>query len=191
MSHPPGLCIWFTGLACSGKTTLANVLAGELEHDHRVSVLDADVVRPRLCPDLGFAPADRRASMLRIAFVARQLVNAGAVVLVTTIGPHDEHRKAVREQFEPDTFAQVYARASLETCERRDVKNMYKRARQGDLPLFTGIGSAYEEPADSEVVCFTDHESVSQSIKRILTAECVRAALNRIARDQTQLLPSV
>ena len=177
---PEGLCIWFTGRPCSGKTTLANALDEELRNRYRTSVLDADKVRPILCPDLGFPPEQRRASMLRIAFVAGELTRNGVIVLVTTVAPHEAHRQAVRTQFAPNSFAEVYVKASLDVCEKRDVKGMYRRARRGELPLFTGVGAPYEEPEGSDIVCSTDEGSVAECIAKILSSIKVRDALQRL-----------
>lgn len=166
-----GLCLWFTGLPCAGKTTLAFSLARSLEaREIRVSILDADAVRPVLSPDLGYSQQDRFASLQRLAFVARELVRHGAMVLVVTIAPYEEHRQWVRSQFARDAFAQVYVRAPLNVCESRDVKGMYRQARLGRLPGFTGVGSVYEEPCRSEIVCDTEAESEARCVANLLKA---------------------
>lgn len=171
-----GLCLWFTGLPCAGKTTIASNLARSLEaKDIHVSILDADAVRPILSPDLGYSPKDRLASSQRLAFVARELVRHGAMVLVVTIAPFEEHRRWVRSQFAREAFAQVYVRASLDLCESRDVKGMYRQARLGRLPGFTGIGSVYEEPCQSEIVCDTERESVENCVAKLVNAVAARS----------------
>ncbi len=126
--------------------------------------------------------------MLRIAFVAEQLVQQGVIVLVATVGPHDEHRKAVRAKFRQDCFIQVYTKASVADCERRDVKGMYRLAREGKLPLFTGVGASYEEPSDSEVVCLTAEQTLGQCVRRVLNYEGVRKALARLEAPYAQML---
>ncbi len=166
-----GVCVWFTGLPCSGKSTIAQKVTECLvESGETVTLLDADVVRPILCPDLGFSREDRRSNVLRIAFVAREIVRHGGIVLTATVSPFDEDRKLVRNMFDPLAFVQVYIRTSLEECERRDVKGHYAKARAGELPMFTGVTSPYEVPNDSEVICDTSINSIGISAREILRA---------------------
>ncbi|MBV8812176.1 MAG: adenylyl-sulfate kinase [Acidobacteriaceae bacterium] len=166
-----GVCVWFTGLPCSGKTTTAERLTEYLaESGESVTLLDSDMIRPVLCPDLGFSREDRRSNVLRIAFVAREIVRHRGIVVVATVSPFDEDRKLVRSMFDPPCFVQVYITTPLEECERRDVKGHYAKARAGQLPMFTGISSPYEVPDDSELICDTETHSVTASALEIFQA---------------------
>ena len=175
-----GVCIWFTGLPCSGKSTIAQAVAEQLfVSGQEVTVLDADIIRPILCPDLGFSRSDRRANMQRIAFVAREIVRHGGIVLVATISPFDEDRKFVRAMFDPSTFLQIHIATSLKECERRDVRGLYAKARAGQIQMFTGVSSPYEVPEDSEIVCDTALHSIAMSAQLVLHAIEIRVG-NRI-----------
>jgi adenylyl-sulfate kinase len=166
-----GVCVWFTGLPCSGKTTTAEKITEYLaESGEMVTLLDGDTIRPLLCPDLGFSRADRRSNVLRIAFVAREIVRHGGIVVTATVSPFDEDRKLVRSMFDPPRFVQVYIKTALEECERRDVKGHYAKARAGQLPMFTGISSPYEVPDDSEIICDTGMQSVTASAREVVQA---------------------
>jgi sulfate adenylyltransferase len=176
--------VWFTGLPCSGKTTTAEKLTEYLaESGETVTLLDGDAVRPVLCPDLSFSRADRRSNVLRIAFVAREIVRHRGIVVTATVSPFDEDRKAVRSMFDPPCFVQVYIKTALEECERRDVKGHYAKARAGQLPLFTGISSPYDVPGDSEIICDTSTQSVSASAREILQAVQYRRSKSDVLDD--------
>jgi len=165
------MCIWLTGRPCSGKTTIALALYQHLTNaGNSVTLLDADEVRPILCPDLGFSEQDRLANLRRIAFVAREIVRHRGLVITATVSPFAAHREIIRASFNPGEFIQVYVKASPEECERRDVKGMYARAKRGEIGNFTGITSPYEEPLDSEVECDTQRLQVSQCVEKILRA---------------------
>lgn len=174
MSHVPachamGCCFWLTGLPCSGKSTIAGALQGALEGSGRtVTLLDGDKIRPLLCPDLGYSDEDRLQNMLRLAFVALEVVRHGGIVIVAAVSPFEKHRSQVRSQFDPTSFVQVWVNAPLSECERRDVKGMYKQARQGKIAQFTGLSSAYEPPLQADVVCDTQTSSVEECVNSIL-----------------------
>lgn len=166
-----GTCVWFTGLPCSGKSTIAQAVAQQLsESGKTVTLLDGDVVRPILCPDLGFSRADRRANVLRIAFVAREIVRHGGTAIVATISPFDEDRKLVRSIFPASAFLQVYVQTAIEECERRDVRGLYAKARAGAVAMFTGVSAPYEIPDDSELTCDTATQSVATCARAVLRA---------------------
>ncbi|KGA32576.1 adenylylsulfate kinase [Pectobacterium brasiliense] len=142
-----GVVIWFTGLSGSGKSTLAGALEQAL-HQRGVStyLLDGDNVRHGLCRDLGFTDDDRRENIRRVGEVAKLMVDAGLVVLTAFISPHRAERKMVQDLLSEGQFIEVFVDTPLATCEARDPKGLYKKARAGELRNFTGIDSAYEAP---------------------------------------------
>ena len=160
---------WFTGLSGSGKSTIANAFAQSL-HDQgiRTYVLDGDNIRHGLNKDLGFTDADRVENIRRIAEVAKLMVDAGIVVLTAFISPFRAERDMARSLFEDGEFVEVFVDTPLEVCEARDAKGLYKKARAGEIPNFTGIGSPYESPNDPELRLddgdIDDHLSVLKSI---------------------------
>jgi adenylyl-sulfate kinase len=146
-------------------------LTGELEaRGKTVTWLDADDVRPLLCPDLGYSDGDRLKNMMRLAFVAREVVRHCGIAIVAAVSPRASHRKLVREQFGPSSFIQVWIITPLSECERRDVKGMYALARRGKIEQFTGVSAPYEPPSDSEVVCETISRNVQDSVESIIAA---------------------
>ncbi|MFD1801974.1 adenylyl-sulfate kinase [Mixta tenebrionis] len=147
-----GAVLWFTGLSGSGKSTVAGALEQAL-HQLGVStyLLDGDNVRHGLCRDLGFSDADRRENIRRVGEVARLMVDAGLVVLTAFISPHRAERQMVRELLAPGQFIEVFVDTPLAVCEARDPKGLYKKARAGELPDFTGIDADYEAPARPEI----------------------------------------
>ena len=163
--------VWFTGLSGAGKSTLAEALAPALrERGINVEILDGDIVRTNLSKGLGFSKEDRDTNILRIGFVANLLARNSVAVITAAISPYREIRDANRALIEGDgsQFIEVYAAASVEECEARDVKGLYAEARAGKRPGFTGIDDPYEAPLDPEVRCETGRESESISLDRIL-----------------------
>jgi bifunctional enzyme CysN/CysC len=153
-------CIWFTGLSGSGKSTIANLLEKRLHAEGcHTYILDGDNVRHGLNRDLGFTEADRVENIRRIAEVARLMVDAGLIVLVSFISPFRSERQMARELFADGEFMEVFVDTSLEECERRDPKGLYAKARRGELKNFTGIDSIYEPPERSEVHLRSGHET--------------------------------
>jgi adenylyl-sulfate kinase len=162
-----GLTVWFTGLSSAGKTTLSQAVQKRLVAvGHRVEALDGDVVRQHLCKGLGFTKEDRDENIRRIGFVAKLLSRNGVIALVSAISPY----RAARDQLRQDigAFVEVYVNAPLEVCEQRDVKGLYRKARAGQIPRFTGIDDPYEAPLAPEVECRTDRESLAESTEKVL-----------------------
>lgn len=171
MADEQGVVIWFTGLSGAGKSTLAEALAPRLRAlGRKVEVLDGDVVRANLSRGLGFSKEDRDTNILRIAFVANLLARNGVAVITAAISPYREVRQQARAMVEADgsRFVEVYAAATLDECEARDVKGLYAEARAGKRTGFTGIDDPYEPPLAPEVVCETGRETVAASVGRIL-----------------------
>ncbi len=161
-------CVWFTGLPCSGKSTLAEKLKEQLEGlGKRVYILDGDIIRKELNEDLGFSEEDRRENIRRVSVVAKILTECGVVPIVALVSPFRESRNHARKRMEK--FIEVYVKAPIELCKERDVKGMYKMAIEGKIRGFTGIDDPYEEPENPEVICETDKESVDESVEKILT----------------------
>jgi len=162
--------LWFTGLSGSGKSTIANALEKALHTQGiRTYVLDGDNVRHGLNSDLGFTDADRVENIRRIGEVAKLMVDAGIVVLTAFISPFRAERDMVRELFAEDEFLEIFVDTPLEIAEARDPKGLYQKARRGEIPNFTGIGSPYEAPINPDVHIHTENESIDEVVNRLLT----------------------
>jgi len=162
-----GVTAWFTGLPCSGKTTIADRVAQVLrEQGHRVERLDGDIVRKDLTSDLGFSKEDRDENIKRVTFVAKLLTRNGVKVLATFVSPYIERRRKSREEI--GEFMEVYVKCSIEECMRRDVKGMYRKALAGEITGFTGMDDPYEEPPNPELTLDTDKETVEESVQKVL-----------------------
>ena len=167
--HQSARCLWMTGLSGSGKSTLANLLEQRLHVEGRHSyVLDGDNVRHGLNKDLGFTEDDRIENIRRVAEVARLMVDAGLIVIVALISPFRADRAAARRLFAEGDFVEVFVDASIDTCEARDTKGLYAKARRGELPNFTGIGSPYEPPEDPEVRVDTNAHPAQECVDQIV-----------------------
>jgi len=171
-NHKSGL-VWFTGLSASGKSTIAHAVEKEL-HDRgiRTYVLDGDNVRHGLNSNLGFSPEDRKENIRRIGEVAKLMADAGIVVFTAFISPYREDRDTVRTLFEGDHFYEVFVKCSLEECEKRDPKGLYKKARAGIIKNYTGISSPYEEPLAPELVVDTEHLTIEESVNQVIDFLC-------------------
>jgi bifunctional enzyme CysN/CysC len=163
-----GKVVWFTGLSGSGKSTLANALEIELQsRGMRTYILDGDNIRQGLNKDLGFTDADRVENIRRIAEVAKLMMDAGLIVMTAFISPFKREREMARELIGIENFMEVYVNTSLEVCEQRDVKGLYKQARMGKIPNMTGINSPYELPDTSEYTIDTCKYSINDSTLRL------------------------
>jgi bifunctional enzyme CysN/CysC len=161
--------LWFTGLSGAGKSTIANKLEKKLHAlGKRTFVLDGDNVRHGLNRDLGFTEADRVENIRRVAEVAKLFVEAGLITMVAFISPFRSERETARQLVGPDEFIEIFVNTPLEVCEQRDPKGLYKKARRGDLPNFTGLDSPYEAPSDAELTLDALNNSAEDLADRII-----------------------
>jgi adenylylsulfate kinase len=162
-----GVTVWFTGLPCSGKTTIADKIAKILkEKGRKVERLDGDIVRKGLTRDLGFSKEDRDMNIERVTFVAKLLTRNDVIVLATFVSPYIERRQQTREEI--GSYVEVYVDASVDECIKRDVKGMYKKALAGEIKNFTGVDDPYEAPPNPEITVYTEKESVDESVQKVL-----------------------
>lgn len=161
--------LWFTGLSGAGKSTVAGALENRLaELGYHTYLLDGDNVRHGLCSDLGFSEQDRRENIRRIGELAKLMADAGLIVLSAFISPHRAERQLVRDLLPEGEFIEVFVNASLEVCEDRDPKGLYKKARAGEIPNFTGIDSEYQAPATPEIDLPAGEKSVEELVELCL-----------------------
>ena len=167
--HKQGFCIWLTGLPCSGKSTIAEILAVMLQaRGRKVTLLDGDVVRTHLSKGLGFSKEDRITNILRVGFVASEIVKHNGVVICALVSPYRSARNQVRNMMEEGKFIEVFVDAPVEVCEQRDVKGLYKKAKEGLIKGFTGVDDPYEPPISPEVHVNTVELSPEESAKKIM-----------------------
>ncbi|MGG0719626.1 adenylyl-sulfate kinase [Robertmurraya massiliosenegalensis] len=165
-----GSCVlWFTGLSGSGKSTIANAVSSELfRHGINEYVLDGDNIRHGLNKDLGFSEKDRTENIRRIGEVAKLFVDSGKIVTTAFISPFQSDRDQVRALFEDDEFFEIYIDCPLEECEKRDPKQLYAKARRGEIKDFTGINSPYEAPKYPDLVIHTNELTIQESVEKIV-----------------------
>jgi len=163
--RPGGFTLWFTGLSGSGKSTIAHLVGPELDRRGLVvEYLDGDNVRTHLSKELGFSKEDRDTHIDRVGWVASRLTRQGGAIITAAISPYEATRAAAREMIEEvGAFVEVYVKASVEECARRDVKGLYEKAFKGEIKEFTGVSDPYEEPSDSEIVLDTEEHSAEES----------------------------
>jgi len=167
--HRQGFCVWFTGLSGAGKSTTAEIVVSRLlEHGRQVTLLDGDVVRTHLSKGLGFSREDRDANILRIGFVAAEIVRHGGAVVCAAVSPYRATRDAVREMVGASNFIEVFVDTPLEVCEARDTKGMYAQARRGAIKNFTGIDDPYEAPNSAELTLDTTSVSAEGNATKIV-----------------------
>jgi adenylylsulfate kinase len=170
--------LWFTGLSGSGKSTLAHAVEEQL-HQNGLStfVLDGDNVRHGLCSDLGFSDADRKENIRRIGETAKLLLEAGIITLTAFISPFQAERAVARNLMPQGDFIEIHCFCPLAVCEQRDVKGLYKKARQGEIKDFTGISSPYEEPDSPELRIDTSRLTLEESVEQVISLLRVRNIL--------------
>lgn len=161
--------LWFTGLSGSGKSTLANLVEVEL-HNKGISTfsLDGDNIRQGINKDLSFAPEDRTENIRRIAEIGHLMVDAGVLTLAAFVSPYIKDRENIKAIVGDDNFIEIYINTSLEECERRDVKGLYKKARAGEIKNMTGISAPYEAPLNPDLEIITDNQTIETSVQTIL-----------------------
>jgi len=161
--------LWFTGLSGSGKSTLANLVEIAL-HKQCLStyILDGDNIRQGINKDLSFAPEDRTENIRRIAEISNLMLNAGVVTLAAFVSPYIKDREEVQQIVGSDNFIEIFVNTSLEECERRDVKGLYKKARSGEIKNMTGISAPYEAPVNPDLEVITDGQSIEESVEIII-----------------------
>ena len=160
--------IWFTGLSGSGKSTIANALESKLNSlNVSTYTLDGDNIRFGICKDLTFSPEDRTENIRRIAEIANLFVDAGIVTLASFVSPYSKDRESVRNTVGPENYIDVFVNTSIDECERRDVKGLYKKAREGEIKNMTGISAPYETPENPDLEIDTVKESVEESVDKI------------------------
>ena len=164
-----GVVLWFTGLSGSGKSTVANEVAYKLQKMGKLTyVLDGDNIRHGLNKDLGFSEEDRNENIRRISEVANLFADAGVIAITAFISPYRKYRNFCRKLLGNNRFIEIYTKASLETCEKRDPKGLYKKARAGEIKHFTGIDDPYEEPEKPEIILDTDIINVGEAAEIVI-----------------------
>ena len=170
--------LWLTGLPCSGKTTLSKRLKEELDNrGFKTVLIDADDVRNKLNSDLGFSPEDRKENLRRVAHVAKLFNDNGSIVIASFVSPGEEYRRIVKGII--GNFKLIFVRCSLKTCEARDVKGMYKKARNGEIKEFTGVSAPFEDPSEADIVVDTERYNVEECIAEILGKLGIQKATKR------------
>jgi adenylyl-sulfate kinase len=168
MSEHGGYTLWFTGLSGAGKSTIAEIVMGELrERGVKVETLDGDEVRTNLSKGLGFSKEDRDTNIRRIAFVADLLSRNGVIAITAAISPYREIRDEARALM-GDRFVEIHVKASVDECARRDVKGLYEKAFKGEIKEFTGVSDPYEPPLDPEITVDTEVETPEESAGKVL-----------------------
>ena len=171
--------LWFTGLSGSGKSTIANKLEAALfQQGIKTYSLDGDNIRKGLNNDLSFSPQDRTENIRRIAETSKLMIDAGLVVLAAFVSPYKKDRENIKSIVKDVNFVEIYVNTSIEECERRDVKGLYKKARAGEIKNMTGISAPYEAPTHPDIEIFTETESVDMAVKKILEVITTKLKLN-------------
>ena len=164
-----GAVLWYTGLSASGKSTLARAVEAKLyDRGCLIYVLDGDNIRHGLNKNLGFSPEDREENIRRLGEVAKLFFDAGVIVMTAFISPYRKDRGLARSLVDQGRFIEVYCSCSTETCEQRDPKGLYKKARAGEIKEFTGISAPYEEPESPEIDVPTDRLTIEESVDKVI-----------------------
>jgi len=171
--------IWFTGLSGSGKSTIANLVEQKLhKRGIKTYTLDGDNVRKGINNDLKFSPSDRTENIRRIAEIANLMIDAGLVVLAAFVSPYKKDRENIKKTIKDVNFIEIYINTSVEECERRDVKGLYKKARAGKIKNMTGISAPYETPENPNIEIKTEEESIEDSVTKIIDFITPKLKLN-------------
>jgi len=169
LNEHPSFLLWFTGLSGSGKSTIANLVEHEL---YKIGVktytLDGDNIRKGINNDLSFSPEDRTENIRRISEVASLMIDAGLVVLAAFVSPYKKDRDNIKSIVKDVNFVEIYVNTSIEECERRDVKGLYKKARAGEIKNMTGISAPYEAPEQPDIEIHTERESIEEAVNKII-----------------------
>lgn len=169
LNQHKAVVLWFTGLSGAGKSTLAYAIEKVLyQKQCRAFVLDGDNIRLGLTSDLGFSDADRRENIRRISEVAKLMMESGTIVMTAFISPFVKDRENARKILPHGNFIEIYCKASLAVCEKRDVKGFYKKARAGEIKQYTGVGSVYEPPLKADLVIDSEIESLNDSVSKVI-----------------------
>ncbi len=164
-----GTLLWFTGLSASGKSTIANEVASRLFKSGKLTyVLDGDNVRHGLNKNLGFSPEDREENIRRISEVGNLFVDSGVITTTAFISPYRKDRDYAREILGEGRFIEIFVKASIDTCEARDPKGLYKKAKSGEIKEFTGISAPYEEPLNAEIVLDADTQTIEEEVETVI-----------------------
>lgn len=175
-----GVVVWFSGLPAAGKSTLAHAVEEELHSGGYLTfVYDGDDVRSGLCRDLGFSLTDRKENLRRTAEACRFMKNAGIITFAALISPMREDRRRAKALIGADNFIEIYCKCPLEVCEQRDIKGMYKKARAGLIPEYTGISSPYEEPENADIIVNTGFDSLETCVNQVLDYLSARGILSK------------
>ncbi len=181
LTHQNPLLIWLTGLSGSGKSTIANELEKKLYSNNFLSyLLDGDNIRVGLNNDLGFSDTDRKENIRRIAEVSKLMIDAGIIVITAFISPFEEERTFAKNLVKKENYFLVHVECSIEKCEARDVKGLYKKVRKGEIINFTGIDSPYEIPTKANLIVNTEKESVKESVNKIFNAILKKIKINEL-----------
>lgn len=165
----PSFLVWFTGLSGSGKSTIANIVEQELfKKGINTYILDGDNIRKGINKDLTFSPNDRKENIRRIAEIANLMIDAGLVVLASFVSPYKIDRENIKNTVKSSNFVEVYINTSVEECERRDTKGLYKKARAGEIKNMTGISAPYEAPIKPDIEINTEKETIDESVTKIM-----------------------
>lgn len=169
LKHQKGFCIWFTGLPCAGKSTIAEILTQFLvEYGRPITLLDGDIVRNNLSKGLGFSREDRDENIRRISFVASEIVKHNGIVVCAAVSPYDQTRKLIRNMIGDEQFILVYVDTPLRVCEQRDIKGLYAKAYRGEIKEFTGVSDPYEKPEDAQIILATTKNAPEDNAHKIL-----------------------
>jgi adenylylsulfate kinase len=167
--NQPSFVVWFTGLSGSGKSTIASLVEQQLFSKGMFTyTLDGDNIRRGINKGLGFSREDRKENLRRIAEVAKLFVDSGMITIAAFISPLKQDREMIKSIIGGDDYVEVFVDTSVEECERRDVKGLYKKARAGEIKNFTGINAPYEKPENPDVVIKTEEESIQQSVEKVI-----------------------